>query len=447
MKLENDNTVNTKQRFKILNFNQAYEAPKNKINLKKGVVEWGDKNNYPNYILDLYNYKGSTTHKSIINKKVKLISGKGFKDIVDPLLLDFVDKTNLTKEIKNATLDYELFNGFAFEVIWNNEGTGYTSIKSIPLHKLRIGVENDDIKFPHYLFSNDWSQTNKKEFEPQIIRAFNPYIKQGKQIYVHFEYNPATSGTYPIVDYSTSINWIELDYEISKFHLNQAKQGYAPSFILNFATGIPTQEEQEEFYKEFKKAYAGSENAGNLIITYSEGSDGKPELIAISLNDSDKRFTMLIDQIENQIVRGAEIPPQLVILTPGKLGSTQERDELMLEFQQSYITPRQETLEYVINNILYVAGFTEDLKLREYIETNNDVPVSDKQTEAQATLKGSVGGVQALLQIQTSVASGITSRSSAIAAIELLYGFSTEEANRLLGDVNERTNTNTNTGI
>jgi hypothetical protein len=426
----------TKQMFKILNFNEAYVPPVMKYNDKLNIIEWGDKNLYPKYILDTYNNFGSSIHKNIINKKTKLVAGKGFKEIVDPALLEFVKKNKLEKELKKAALDYELFNGFSFEVIWNNAGTAITSLRHIPFSKLRIGIENDDLKFPHVWFSNDWEKYKKEGYEPEMIRTFNPLIKQGKQIYYYSEYNPANDELYPIPGYSTSFNWIELEYQISIFHLNQAKQGYAPSFILNFATGIPTEEEMDEFAKQFKRNFAGTENAGKIIITYSEGVDQKPELTAIQLNDSDERFIMLMDQIESHIVSGAEIPPQLVILTPGKLGSSAERAELMNEFQQSYVTPRQEVIEGVLNEILGAAGYTEELALETFIE--EDAPVAnDREAEARAALKGSVGGVQGIIQIQTSVAQGLTSRSSAQALLELIYGFAPEDAIRLLGDVQE----------
>jgi hypothetical protein len=165
------------------------------------------------------------------------------------------------------------------------------------------------------------------------------------------------------------MNYIELTYEISKFHLNQAKQGYAPSFILNFATGIPTVDEMEEFYDEFQNQYSGTDNAGKIILTYSDGTDQKPELIPVQLNDSDERFISLNEQIQENIVMASEMPPQLVILTPGKLGSTEERRELMNEFQQAYITPRQEVIEDVMNEIL--SAFNENLDLVEFVEVDN----------------------------------------------------------------------------
>jgi hypothetical protein len=52
--------------------------------------------------------------------------------------------------------------------------------------------------------------------------------------------------------------------------------------------------------------------------------------------------------------------------------------------------------------------------------------------ESQATLKGSVGGVQALLQIQQSVGQGLTDVESAIVIISEIFGFSFELARQML---------------
>ena len=70
----------TKNRVKILNFNEAYVSPEYKYNNRRNLIEWGKDNQYPIYLLNLYNAYGSTTHKSIINRKVKLTSGQGWED-------------------------------------------------------------------------------------------------------------------------------------------------------------------------------------------------------------------------------------------------------------------------------------------------------------------------------------------------------------------------------
>lgn len=349
--------------FKVFNFNEAYVPPINTINVKNGFINWGNDNNYPKYLLDLYNDKGYALHKAILNKKVRLTTGNGINDVISPELASFIKKNKLEKELVKADSDLEIFNWFAFEIVYNNDGT-LSSIKHMPVYKLRLGIKSEEFNYNHFLFCQDWTKFKKEEYAPEIIREFNPLIKQGKQILAHFEYCPGVDFySYPI--YSESINHIELGYEISKFHLNSAKQGYAPSFLLNFATGIPSIEEQDDFYAQFKREYASTDNAGKVIISYSDGADGKPTFESINLNDSDDRFIALNEQIQEVIVMAAEIPAQLIILTPGKLGSTEDRAALLDEFQKSYVTPRQNLIESVINEILS-QDFEEKITLKQY---------------------------------------------------------------------------------
>ena len=435
MTMEVDNTpdTKTKQIFKVFNFGKEYLAPEYKFDAKDGFIHWGRDNQYPQYLLNLYNHYGSPTHKSIINKKSRLTTGYGLRDIVDTQLQNFVDKNGLEKVLRQCEIDFEIFNGFCFEIVWNNEGSDFT-LHYMPFTKIRKGIESKEIDYPHFWYSKNWNEIKKEEYKPVMIRRFNPDIRTGKQLFYYIEPNPQQDEIYPIPTYSTTINWIELDYEISKFHLNQVKQGFAPSFILNFATGIPSIEEMDEYYRDFRRNYEGAENAGRIIITYSEGKEQSPELIPIQLNDSDERFIMLQDMVEKNIVMGHEIPPQLVILTPGKLGSTTERQELLTEFQSYYITTRQQQLEEGFNRVLGLL-FNEDIQLKTYDEVETDeVEDLGVQEKAQAELKGSVGGVQGILQIQQSVSQGFTTIDSGSAILELIYGIDPVEARRMLGE-------------
>jgi hypothetical protein len=378
MKQENKTT----QPFRILNFNEAYVAPEYKLNPSNGFIEWGRNNEYPRFLLDLYNNYGSTTHKSIINKKVRLSTGFGIQETLNPILNSFIKKNKLEQIARKLSIDFELFNGYCFEIIWNREGTNF-SIRYIPFHKVRIGLTDEKNPQAHYLYSHDWKQFKKDGYKPEYIMAFNPNVRQGRQLYYFVEHNPQQDGLYPIPNYSTSLNYIQLDFEVSKFHLNQVKQGFSPSLLINFATGIPTIEEMDEYYRDFKRNYASADNSGKVIITYSEGVEQKPEITPINLNDSDERFIMLQDMVEKNIVMGHEIPPQLVVLTPGKLGSSDERKELLQEFQQYYITPRQEQLEVGLNEVIEVLGFTEYIILNTY---QSDIIEPEKRMLVEPTI-------------------------------------------------------------
>jgi hypothetical protein len=60
--------------------------------------------------------------------------------------------------------------------------------------------------------------------------------------------------------------------------------------------------------------------------------------------------------------------------------------------------------------------------------------IDQKRLEAQASLKGTVGGVQGILEIQRSVSTGITDRDAAIALLVEIYGFTNEQASNIIGN-------------
>lgn len=62
------------------------------------------------------------------------------------------------------------------------------------------------------------------------------------------------------------------------------------------------------------------------------------------------------------------------------------------------------------------------------------VDVDAKTQDAQAALKGSVGGVQSLLAIQLGVSTGTTTYESAINMLDVIFGFNREISIKLLGE-------------
>jgi hypothetical protein len=367
---------------RIFQFNEAYAPPIYNF-VKKGeyhFISFGQDNLYPVFLLELYNNFGSPLNKAIINKKVKMSTGFGYKPLMDPKLKEWARVNNLERLFLYISKDFEIYNGFCMEVIWNNGGTSF-ELNYVPIHTVRIGIKEEESEADYFWYSKDWANIKKEENTPEYIKKFDPNDRKGRQLIYYIEPNPAMTHMYPIANYSTAINYIDLDYQIGKFHINQVRQGFAPSFILNFGTGVPTQDEQNQFYREFQRNYKGSDGAGKIILTYSNGGDEKPELIPINLNNSDERFIMLQDMVEKNITQAHEMPLQLVSFQPGKLGSSDERKELMAEFQTYYIAIRQNQLEESINGLLETIGFTEKIILKNYVSADQSGVLSQNPEE------------------------------------------------------------------
>lgn len=380
MKVEKETQDVDLSKVKIFSFNESYIPPVYSP-IKKGeykYLSFGKDNLYPYYILSLYNAKGASIHKAIINKKSRLTTGFGMKPVIDERLKRWVKENKIEQLFKYIGKDFELYNGFCIEVVWSNDGST-CQLNYIPLHTIRLGLKETEDEDDYYWYSADWTQIKREEYKPEYIKKYNPEDRQGKQLLYYIEPNPAFQHLYPVPNYSNCMNYIELSYEISVFHLNQIKQSYTPSMMINFSTGIPTPDEMNETYREFERNFKGSANSGKVFLTYSEGREQAPEILPINLNDSDERFVLLAEQIISEITQGHEMPQQLVSFIPGKLGSTDERAALMSELQVYYTTPRQEQLEYVINEIIGELGYTEKLKLKQYTDVDETGILTDKQ--------------------------------------------------------------------
>lgn len=79
----------------------------------------------------------------------------------------------------------------------------------------------------------------------------------------------------------------------------------------------------------------------------------------------------------------------------------------------------------------YVPKQTIDLAGGEQFKLDSEI--QKREAEAKANLKGSVGGVQGIIEIQQSVASGVTDSESAIALLMEIYGFTEDIATRIIG--------------
>ena len=82
----------------------------------------------------------------------------------------------------------------------------------------------------------------------------------------------------------------------------------------------------------------------------------------------------------------------------------------------------------------------DELNLNEEETKNNentDNETLDLNAEAQSRLRGSVGGVQGILEVQAAVASGLTQYDAALTLFTTVYGFDETTARNLLGEERE----------
>jgi len=355
-----------------LNLSKTYKAPEYIESKGKKIVEWGRDNLHPDFLLDIYNNK-SSTHKSIINRKAQMIAGQGFDlENATEEVISFINNSfgveDLNKILYKCAYDMEIFSAFALELVWSNDSTKVLSIKHIPLSYIRIGLPDKDINYDFYKVSSDWSQSRKEEYKPEIIRAFDPNYRKGKQILLTKQYN-AEQNYYPVPRYSSSINWILLDNQISTFHLASVTNGFMPSYAVNFMSGQPEDDEKAQVKKEFTKTYTGANEAGQPVLLWSDNKDESVNFTKLELNDSDERFILLSKQLTEEILKGHEVVNPLLfgVKVAGELGGKQELEESLAIFQAVYVKPLQNVISEVFNELFNINNQTSgEIKLNTY---------------------------------------------------------------------------------
>jgi len=355
---------------KILNFG-AHKVPTFKEARGKDWILFGDegeyKNRYPEYLLNLY--RRSAKHHAIINSKKDYVVGQGWavnSEGLDTMglarLQQFIQEPNqyesLNDILEKVALDYELYNGFALEIVYNQLNDKIAAIYHADFARYRSN--EDGTKF---YYSEDWKKHNPVVEE---IDAFDWKNPSGKQLLYVKGYSPDCK-YYPLPTYLGSTGYIELDVEISNFHLNAVKNNFVGGTIVSFYNGEPTLEEQEEIERQIKDKFTGTDNANSIVLNFADSRDRGVEIQQLNGNDFDKRFDILNKTVQREIYAGHSVtdPALFGIKEDGIFTSRNQLVDSFELFQNTYVNNRQQFIERVFNELAALQGLSNRLFIQD----------------------------------------------------------------------------------
>jgi hypothetical protein len=354
---------------------------------RKGWVNYGDQNDFPQYLRDLAHE--SPVHGSLVVAIGDMIAGKGIKSEQYQAELDALDVNTLTYA---AAHDLKLFGGFFIEVIWSNDRTVISKLNAIPFEECRIAVNQDDDSEIGIFHSYDWSNTRKKKNTPEFIPKYNYLTREQepRQIYWCFTYTG--SDTYPRPDYWSAINYIELDKQISIFHINQISNGLFPSTIINFYNGQATPEQKQQMMMDWENKMSGARNAGKVVMFFNERDQPKTEITPFPVNDADKQYQLMDTTATQKIITAHRVTTPLLFGIRETTGFGSNKDEMTtgLEiFNKQVIEPYQEKINSSIEELLsnQLPGVT--------FEIIPNTPLAIEQAEAVVDATGGTADVAA----------------------------------------------------
>jgi hypothetical protein len=340
---------------RVLTFAEARQ-PEFKEKKGEGYIQYGDRNDYPIYLVDLFNK--SAKHNAIVKSKVHYITGNGWKG--SESAETFIKKVNRMESLDDLTrkvsLDTELFGGYYLEIIWSVTGQ-LAEVWHLDYTKIRTNKDNTQ-----FWYKEDWSDRNEKH---KVYAAFNPNHPEGKQILYVKEYRP-NMGIYSLPTYFGALNYIESDIEISKHVLGNAQTGFSASKLITLPNGEPSDEEKRNIEKRFTNRFSGSDGK-KFILAFVNDSARKPIVDDLGASDITKEDFGRVDSlIQTNIFSGHQIttPSIFGIAEAGKLGSRSEMRDGYEIFKNTYVNSKQMHLESVFNMLAKYRGVAEpELKI------------------------------------------------------------------------------------
>ena len=316
-------------------------------------IKSGDDNQFPEYLIDLYNR--SSLNAACINSIVQGVIGGGLTSNIDGAL----DKANGYGQSWNdiysmVSLDYKLHGSFALEIIYSRDKSRIASVHHIDYSFIRAKEKDSRGRIPGYYINDNWGKYWQPNKEYDYLPAFNwdKRHEEPSQIFVVQSFNPGQT-TYPLPDYVAAARVIELDTQIDLFHSTNISNGLAPSLaITTYMNANDTEVKQVE--EMLRANYGGAGNAGSLIYMDCASPEEKPDITPINPATTDTYYTTINDLVTQKILTAHRItsPLLLGIQQPGSLGNRSEMIDARLLFEHNVIEPLQQEILKQLEGIL-----------------------------------------------------------------------------------------------
>jgi hypothetical protein len=300
-----------------------------KIN-RKGWVDYGEKNLFPQYLHELY--MSSVTHNALVYS-----IAQEYANAVEP--------PEIVQGHNEICLDLKKHGGFYLEVNYSVLGT-IARVRHIPFESIRL--ENNETPSVAY-YSLDWERPRgaNTPIEYPIYNEHLDYKTNLTQIMPVFMF-VAGNDTYPRPDYIGGVDWIEMESSIASYHVNNIRNGFSPVWAIQHHDQEPTPEEKAQNRALYERTLTGTEGS-KLIVTYDSGKENGVEFKAFEVTDEDKKYEFLSKECTDKIMiaHGVVNPMMFGVAVAGKLGGGEETVKADEIFNRRKVKPVRKLLAEV----------------------------------------------------------------------------------------------------
>lgn len=379
-------------------------STRSQINTLENTIIYGEEDALPLKIAKLVADSPATS--ACVSTRARFTKGAGFSK-ADLMKLK-IDKNGTTLwQLHTQLCDMlALFRGFAVNFKFD-AGGGITNAYLLSFESVRLVKPDDlgyitEVKYNPYFgvageFKKDFTICYHTFDKEQVL---NQMAEEGNSFTGQVYYWGRTSPIYrfyPVPEYWSAKNWIQIDAKIQEFHNENLENGFFQSVLMNVigdpsapsnnpkykktTTGTDgvkrnenTKTQGEEFGIEMSSAFSGTQKAGTALVLWSKTPDTAVKIQPFQTNSNADLFTALQDLTTKNITIATKTPGILANISEGvNLGSGGSEIQKAVELMQAEVAEDQELLEQFYNEILLPNLSTP---VREPVEIVNFTPVT-----------------------------------------------------------------------
>lgn len=322
----------------------------------KSFVGWGEVNNYPDYIEQLY--QNVSTLRSVVDGTKDYVCGDGVKCNV----INFDDRINKKGEtmedlLEYIALDLVKYGGFAINVIKNKLNTP-AEIYYLDFKKVRSNKEGTK-----YYYSDDWG----KSFGRVKYIEYDSFLNPDAGANTIFYYKNDINKVYPTPMYGAAVIACEIEKKMNEYHINNISNSFASNYIINFNSGRPSDEIQEEIETEVYDKFCGVENSGRPMLSFNNNKESETTVTKIDADSFIDKYNTLAERSQQEIFTAFRATPILFGIPKKNIGfNEQEYNECYKLYNKTVIKPLQKKIVksfdkiFGIDNSIIITPFAMD---------------------------------------------------------------------------------------
>ena len=355
------------------NFEKQLEGAPICRNSNRGWVNWGQKNDYPQKLSELY--FNSIVHKSCVDFIVTSIVGEGVDyDKMNANQSELVPNYQQTWDelLRCLALDMVVYGTFAFQIIKNKDEKTYSYYHQ-PVSTVRCSPRDDDGNITSYWICKDWTSTGK--YPPIEIPRFgfqdDEVIATGKPyLFVYESYTPDLE-YYTTPKYVGGIKAIMTELELIRYDLRAVKNNFSANGFLVLPR-VESEEERRDLLNNIKNSFVGADNANSLVVTFSNGDENDSNVAKFVKIDKDSNNVNLFSESNarniDRIVTAHRIPSKALIGMPtdgASLGGDGNQLNVSWNlFNKTVGNEFRNTIVNTINKMLKLNGIDTEIVLK-----------------------------------------------------------------------------------